>query len=209
MSLLFTLWPTYWNFSFSISPSNDYSGLISFRIDWFDLLAIQETLKSLLQHHNSKASIFGYSACLMEKEKATHSSVLGWRIPGTTESGGLPSMGSHRVRHDWCNLAAAAAAAAAAAFLMAQFSHPYIYWKNHSFDYRPLLAKWCLCLLINCVVLSYLSFHGKRRILISGLQSVTRPYKNDNRVSSVGENRKEFGKGILVLGKEVKINEKH
>ena len=208
MSLLFTLWPTYWNFSFSISPSNDYSGLISFRIDWFDLLAIQETLKSLLQHHNSKASIFGYSACLMEKEKATHSSVLGWRIPGTTESGGLPSMGSHRVRHDWCNLAAAAAAAAAA-FLMAQFSHPYIYWKNHSFDYRPLLAKWCLCLLINCVVLSYLSFHGKRRILISGLQSVTRPYKNDNRVSSVGENRKEFGKGILVLGKEVKINEKH
>ena len=62
MSLLFTLWPTYWNFSFSISPSNDYSGLISFRIDWFDLLAIQETLKSLLQHHSSKASILWHSA---------------------------------------------------------------------------------------------------------------------------------------------------
>ena len=62
MSLLFTLWPTYWNFSFSISPSNDYSGLISFRIDWFDLLAIQETLKSLLQHHSSKASILQCSA---------------------------------------------------------------------------------------------------------------------------------------------------
>ena len=47
----------YWNFSFSISPSNDYSGLISFRMDWLDLLEVQETLKSLLQHHNSKASI--------------------------------------------------------------------------------------------------------------------------------------------------------
>ena len=51
--------PKYWSFSFSISPSNDYSGLISFRMDWLDLLAIQGTLKSLLQHHNSKASIFG------------------------------------------------------------------------------------------------------------------------------------------------------
>ena len=51
-------WPKYWSFSFSISPSNEYSGLISFRIDWFDLLAIQGTLKSLLQHHNSKTSIF-------------------------------------------------------------------------------------------------------------------------------------------------------
>ena len=50
-------WPKYWSFSFSISPSNEYSGLISFRIDWFDLLAVQETLKSLLQHHSSKASI--------------------------------------------------------------------------------------------------------------------------------------------------------
>ena len=50
-------WPKYWSFSFSISPSNEYSGLISFRIDWLDLLAIQGTLKSLLQHHSSKASI--------------------------------------------------------------------------------------------------------------------------------------------------------
>ena len=50
-------WPKYWNFSFNISPSNEYSGLISFRIDWFDLLAVQGTLKSLLQHHISKASI--------------------------------------------------------------------------------------------------------------------------------------------------------
>ena len=54
-------WPKYWSFSFSISPSNEYSGLISFRIDWFDL-AVQGTLKSLLQHHSSKASILLHSA---------------------------------------------------------------------------------------------------------------------------------------------------
>ena len=52
-------WPKDWTFSFSISPSNEYSGLISFRIDWFDLLVVQGTLKSLLQHHSSKASILG------------------------------------------------------------------------------------------------------------------------------------------------------
>ena len=56
-SALHIRWPKYWSFSFSISPSNEYSGLISFRIDWFDLLAVQVTLKSLLQHHSSKASI--------------------------------------------------------------------------------------------------------------------------------------------------------
>ena len=55
-------WPKYWNFSFSISPSNEYLGLISFRIDWLDLLAVQESLKSLLQHHSSKASILWRSA---------------------------------------------------------------------------------------------------------------------------------------------------
>ena len=61
-SLLCIRWPKYWSFSFNISPSNEYSGLISFRIDWLDLLAIQETLKSLLQHHSSKASILQHSA---------------------------------------------------------------------------------------------------------------------------------------------------
>ena len=54
-------WPKYWSFSFIISPSSDYSGLISFRVDWFDLLAVQGTLKSLLQHHSSKASILWHS----------------------------------------------------------------------------------------------------------------------------------------------------
>ena len=56
-SVLRIRWPTYWSFSFSISPSSEYSGLIYFRTDWFDLLAVQGTLKSLLQHHSSKASI--------------------------------------------------------------------------------------------------------------------------------------------------------
>ena len=64
-SVLHIRWPKYWNFSFSISPSDEYSGLISFRIDWFDLLAVQGTLKSLLQHHSSKASILPCSAFFM------------------------------------------------------------------------------------------------------------------------------------------------
>ena len=64
-SVLRIRWSKYWSFSFSISPSNEYSGLISFRIDWFDLLAIQGTLKSLLQHYTSKASILQCSAFFM------------------------------------------------------------------------------------------------------------------------------------------------
>ena len=58
-------WPKYWSFSFSMSPSNEYSGLISFRIDWFDFSAVQGTLKSLLQNHNLKASIVQCSAFIM------------------------------------------------------------------------------------------------------------------------------------------------
>ena len=61
-SVLRIRWPKYWSFSFSISPSNEYSGLISFRMDWLDLLAVQMSLKSLLQHHSSKASILWQSA---------------------------------------------------------------------------------------------------------------------------------------------------
>ena len=64
-SVLDIRWPKYWSFSFSISLSNEYSGLISFRMDWFDLLAVQGTLKSLLQHHSSKASILWCSAFFM------------------------------------------------------------------------------------------------------------------------------------------------
>ena len=61
-SVLHIRWPKYWSFNFSISPSNEYSGLIPFRMNWLDLLAVQGTLKSLLQHHSSKASILWCSA---------------------------------------------------------------------------------------------------------------------------------------------------
>ena len=64
-SALHIRWPKYWSFSFNISPSNEYPGLISFRMDWLDLLAVQGTLKSLLQHHTSKASILLCSAFLI------------------------------------------------------------------------------------------------------------------------------------------------
>ena len=60
-------WPNYWSFSFSINPSNEYSGLISFRVDWLDLLAVQGILKSLLQHHRSKAPILWLSAFFIDK----------------------------------------------------------------------------------------------------------------------------------------------
>ena len=64
-SALHIRWPKYWSFSFNISSSNEYSGMISFRMDWLDLLAVQGTLKSLLQHHSSKASILQQSAFFM------------------------------------------------------------------------------------------------------------------------------------------------
>ena len=64
-SVLHIRWPKYWSFRFNISPSNEYSGLISFRMNWLDLLAVQGTLKSLLQHHSSKASVLQCSAFFM------------------------------------------------------------------------------------------------------------------------------------------------
>ena len=71
-SILQIRWPKYWSFSFSISPSNEYSGLISFRIDWLDLLAVQGTLESLLQHHRSKASILWCSAFFIVQLTSIH-----------------------------------------------------------------------------------------------------------------------------------------
>ena len=76
-SALHIRWPKYWSFSFSISPSNEYSGLISFRMNWLDLLAVQGTLKSLLQHHSSKASILRHSAFFISPSLASiHLSLL-------------------------------------------------------------------------------------------------------------------------------------
>ena len=71
-SALCIMWPKYWSFSFSISPSNEYSGLISFRMDWLDLLAVQGTPKSLCQHHSSKASILQRSAFFMVQLSHPH-----------------------------------------------------------------------------------------------------------------------------------------
>ena len=73
-STLHMRWPKYWSFSFSISPSNEYLGLISFRMDWLDLLAVQGTLKSLIQHHNSKASIPRLSAFYRQPQISVHTS---------------------------------------------------------------------------------------------------------------------------------------
>ena len=71
-SALHIRWPKYWSFSFNISPSNEHQGLISFRMDWLDLLAVQWTLKSLLQHHSSKASILRCSAFFMVQLSYPH-----------------------------------------------------------------------------------------------------------------------------------------
>ena len=75
-SVLRIKWPKYWSFSFSISPSNEYSGLISFRMDWLNLLAVQGTLKSLLQHHSSKASILWCSALFIVQHSHPYMTTL-------------------------------------------------------------------------------------------------------------------------------------
>ena len=75
-------WPKYWNFSFSISPSNEHLGLISFRMDWLDLLAVQGTLKSLLQHHSSKASILRRSAFFIVQLSHPHTTI--WKTIALT-----------------------------------------------------------------------------------------------------------------------------
>ena len=81
-STLHTRWPKYWSFSFSIIPSKEIPGLISFRMDWLDLLAVQGTLKSLLHHHSSKASILLMTECgPLEKGMANHFSILALRTP--------------------------------------------------------------------------------------------------------------------------------
>ena len=86
-SVLQIKWQKYWSFSFSISPSSEYTELMSFRIDWFDLLAVQETLKNLLQHHSSKASVLQHSVFfrvqlsypLLEKKHSFDHTVLRWQ----------------------------------------------------------------------------------------------------------------------------------
>ena len=81
-SVLRIRWPKYWSFSFSISPSNEYSGLISLRMDWLDLLAVQGTLKDLLQHHSSKASILWFPAFFTVQRSHPNMTTVG--IPEST-----------------------------------------------------------------------------------------------------------------------------
>ena len=96
-------WPKYWSFSFSISPSNEYSGLIFFRTDWFDLCVVQRTLKSLLQHHSSKASILWCSAFFMVQLSHPYiSHTYYWNtviFQKIVESGNSPSSMKHSL---WC-----------------------------------------------------------------------------------------------------------
>ena len=107
-SVLCVRWPKYWNFGFSIYPSNEYAGLISFSNDWFDLFVIQVTLKSVIQHHSSKyinslvpSFLYGPTlTSILEESTAAHSSILAWRIPWTEEPGGLQSMRSQGVGYD-------------------------------------------------------------------------------------------------------------
>ena len=91
-SALHIRWPKYWSFTFTVSPSNEYSGLISFRMDWFDLLAIQGTLKSLLQHHSLKASILQCSVFFM---------VQLWTINSPTVMYGLTSIHDYWKNHSF------------------------------------------------------------------------------------------------------------
>ena len=131
-SALCIRWPKCWSFSFSISPSNEYLGLISFRIDWFDLLAVQETLKSILQHYNLKVSI---------------------------------------LRHF--------------PFFKVELSHPYLYWKNHSFDYMDLYGQ-VMSLLFNMLSRFVIAFLLKSmRRLISWLQSPTAVILEPRKIKSL------------------------
>ena len=95
-SVLHIRWPKYWSFSFRISLFSEYSGLISFRIDWFDLLAVQETLKSLFQHHNLKALILQHSTFFMS---ISHILVIPWRRKWQPTPVFLPGK-----PHGWRNL---------------------------------------------------------------------------------------------------------
>ena len=95
-STLCMRWPKYWSFSFSISPSNEHPGLISFRMDWLDLLAVQWTLKSLLQHHSSKACHYGALKVEEEGRKSSHRDAM------EEETGEVPSMRSCWSTHHCC-----------------------------------------------------------------------------------------------------------
>ena len=108
-SVLCIRWPKYWSFSFSIIPSNEYSGLISFRMDWLDLLQSKGLSRAFSNTTVQKHQFFSTQLFFIvqlshpykEKAMATRSSTLAWKIPWTEEPGGLQSMGSRRPGHNW------------------------------------------------------------------------------------------------------------
>ena len=131
-STLYIRWPKYW--SFSISPSNEYSGLISFRIDRFDLFAVQRTLKSLLQHHSSKASVLW---CL--------TSVLWWQYTALTYSfPGFEPVSCFMSSSNYCFLICIEASQEAGKVVWLgspTLTSIHDYWKNHSFDLTDLCQQ--------------------------------------------------------------------
>ena len=139
-------WPKYGSFSFSISPSNEYSGLISFRIDWFDLLAVQQPLKSLLQHHSSKASFFFHDQPYLWSKLENLLDRGAWRAT------------VYEIVWVGHNLTTKP-------LFMVQISHPFmttrktIVWLD-----GPLSPKWYLCFLIYCLGWSYHSFSSKEQV---------------------------------------------
>ena len=88
-------WPKYWSFSFNISPSNEHPGLISFKMDWLDLLAVQGTFKSLLKHHSSKASVLWHSASFIVQLSVTPWTVAAWLLRAWNSPGKNTGVGSH------------------------------------------------------------------------------------------------------------------
>ena len=125
VSVLFTRWPKYWSFSFSISPSNEYSGLISFRIDWLDLLVIQGTLTSLLQHHNSWTLSFLYGE--------GNGNPLQYSCLENPVDRGAWWAAVYGVAQSWTQLKQLSSGSSS--FLYSPtLTSIHDYWKNHSFD---------------------------------------------------------------------------
>ena len=107
-SVLHIRWPKDWSFSFSISPSSEYSGPISFRMDWYELLKLYKTYMRKITKHSWKTKYIlkqmeraPSSYWILEKEMATHSSTLAWKMQWTEDPGRLQSMGSQRIRYNW------------------------------------------------------------------------------------------------------------
>ena len=129
-STLCMRWSNYWSFSFNISPSNEHPGLISFRMDWLDLLAVQGTLKSLLQHHSSKASVLRLSAFFTVQ--LSHPSMTTGKIIALTRWTSLQSKGLSRV---FSNTTVPKHQFSALSFVYSPtLTSIHDYWKSHSLD---------------------------------------------------------------------------